>query len=119
VRPAVTVSGRRPDNASPDVDLQLFRIAQEAVNNALRHGHATAIDITTAYEGERVSLTVKDNGTGFTPHAAALWRHEGEHFGIVTMRERAEKAGGELRIESAPGEGTTVQAVAKVNSEWQ
>jgi signal transduction histidine kinase len=119
VRPNVIVNGRRPDQASPDVDMQLFRIAQEAVSNALRHGRATSIDIVINYEGEQVALTVKDNGAGFTPHAEATWRHEGEHFGLVTMRERAEKAGGELRIESAPGEGTTVHTVAKVNSEWQ
>ena len=119
VRPNVIVAGRRPEQASPDVDMQLFRIAQEAVNNALRHGRATSIDIVIGYEGEQVSLTVKDNGAGFTPHAEATWRHEGEHFGLVTMRERAEKAGGKLRIESAPGEGTTVHTVAKVNSEWQ
>jgi signal transduction histidine kinase len=119
VRPAVIVVGRRPDRAWPEVDMQLFRIAQEAVTNALRHGHATQVDIIISYEGEQVSLTIKDNGAGFTPDAEATWRREGEHFGLVTMRERAEKAGGELRIESAPGEGTTVQTVAKVNSEWQ
>jgi signal transduction histidine kinase/ligand-binding sensor domain-containing protein len=119
VRPNVVVLGRRPDRASPEVDMQLYRIAQEAVNNALRHGRATSIDIVLGYEAEQVSLTVKDNGAGFTPRAEATWRHEGEHFGLVTMRERAEKAGGELHVESAPGEGTTVRTVARVNSEWQ
>ncbi|HET9270590.1 MAG TPA: ATP-binding protein, partial [Vicinamibacterales bacterium] len=118
VRPAVTVTGRRPDNASPDVDLQLFRIAQEAVTNAVRHGHPTRIDISVSYDERQVSLTVSDNGCGFDTHAQKGIARDNEHFGLLTMRERAEHVGGGLRVESVPGTGTTVHAVAGLTNEW-
>jgi signal transduction histidine kinase len=118
VRPALTIAGRRPAHASPDIDMQLFRIAQEAVNNAIRHGRATGIDVTVAYDVDCVALTVRDDGCGFTPGEEAAWRQAGEHFGLVTMRERAERLGGQLRIVSAPGQGTTVQTEVKVTREW-
>ena len=118
VRPTVTVVGRRPDNASPDVDLQLFRIAQEAVTNAVRHGQPTRIDIHVSYGDRQVTLTVSDNGCGFDTHAQKGVARDNEHFGLLTMRERAEHVGGGLRIESVPGTGTTVHAVAGLTNEW-
>jgi signal transduction histidine kinase/ligand-binding sensor domain-containing protein len=118
VRPTVTVEGRRPEKASPDVDLQLFRIAQEAVTNAIRHGHATHIIVTVSYDEGQVSLTIADNGCGFNVDAPTGSDPDNEHFGLVTMRERAEQVGGGLRIESAPGVGTTVHAVAGLTHEW-
>jgi len=118
VRPTVIVTGRRPDNSSPDVDLQLFRIAQEAVTNAVRHGQPTRIDINVAYEERQVALTVADNGCGFDTHAQKDVARDNEHFGLVTMRERAEHVGGALRVDSMPGTGTTVHAVAGLTSEW-
>jgi signal transduction histidine kinase/ligand-binding sensor domain-containing protein len=119
VRPDVAVVGRRPGDASPDVDLQLFRIAQEAVTNAIHHGRATRVDINVAYDERQVALTIADDGCGFDTHAQANGRGDNEHFGLVIMRERAERVGGGLRIESAPGTGTTVHAVARLTNEWQ
>jgi signal transduction histidine kinase/ligand-binding sensor domain-containing protein len=119
VRPRVAVVGRRPDKASADVDLQLFRIAQEAVTNAVRHGHPTCIDISVSYDDSQVSLTIADDGCGFDAHAQTRARHHNGHFGLVTMRERAEQVGGGLRIESLPGTGTTVHAVARLTNEWR
>jgi signal transduction histidine kinase len=100
------------------VDLQLFRIAQEAVTNAIRHGHPTRIDIRVSYDERQVTLTVADDGCGFDAEAHTTARADHEHFGLVTMRERAEHVGGGLRIESAPGTGTTVYAVAGLRNEW-
>jgi signal transduction histidine kinase/ligand-binding sensor domain-containing protein len=117
-RPTVAVVGRRPDNASPDVDLQLFRIAQEAVTNAIHHGRPTRIDIKVSYEDRQVALTVADDGCGFDPRTQPDISRDNEHFGLVTMRERAEHVGGGLRIESVPGTGTTVYAVAGLTNEW-
>ena len=118
VRPPVAVVGRRPDNASPDVDLQLFRIAQEAVANAIRHGHPTRIAINVSYDERQVALTIVDDGCGFDAGAQTVATRDNEHFGLVTMRERAEHVGGGLRIESVPGTGTTVHAVAGLTNEW-
>jgi signal transduction histidine kinase/ligand-binding sensor domain-containing protein len=118
VRPTVAVVGRRPVNASPDVDLQLFRIAQEAVTNAVCHGRPTRIDIRVSYDDSEVALTIADDGCGFDAHAHTSARHDNGHFGLLTMRERAEHVGGSLRIESVPGAGTTVHAVARATNEW-
>jgi signal transduction histidine kinase len=118
VRPTVAVVGRRPGNASPDVDLQLFRIAQEAATNAIRHGRPTRIDISVSYDDSRVSLTIADDGCGFDAHAQTNATHDNEHFGLVTMRERAERVGGGLHIESVPGTGTRVHAVARLTNPW-
>jgi signal transduction histidine kinase len=118
VRPTVTIAGRRPPNASPDVDLQLFRIAQEAVNNAVHHGGATHIDVCVSYDERQVALTIADDGCGFDADTPKSLPRDHEHFGLVTMRERAEHVGGELRIDSKPRTGTTVHAVAKVTNEW-
>jgi signal transduction histidine kinase/sugar lactone lactonase YvrE len=113
----LVVSGRRPDDASGEVDMQLFRIAQEAVNNAIRHGQATRIRIGIVYENNRVALTVQDNGCGFSPETEAdPARLPGEHFGLLSMRERAERIHGQLRIESSPGRGTTIETMAPVKA---
>ena len=113
----VAVTGRRPDNSSPDVDLQLFRIAQEAVTNAVRHAHPTRIDISVSYDDRQVALTVADDGCGFDPNTQHSVSKNNEHFGLLTMRERAEHVGGRLRIESVPGMGTTVYAFAGLTNE--
>ena len=119
VRPTVAVSGRRPDQTPPDVDLQLFRIAQEAVTNAIRHGRANCIEISVAFDESQVTLTITDNGGGFDAQAQPNESQDNEHFGLVTMRERAERVGGRLHIESAPGQGTTVRTVARLTNEWR
>jgi signal transduction histidine kinase len=118
VRPTVVVTGKRPEVRALEVEPQLYQIAREAVSNAVRHGQATRIDIAVAYNGSHVSMTVKDNGCGFEPNRASTAQADEPHFGLETMRERAEKFGGSLRIESTPGEGTTVHAVARMASRW-
>jgi signal transduction histidine kinase len=64
-------------------------------------------------------LTIADDGCGFDAHAPAKAPHDNEHFGLLTMSERVERVGGGLRIESVPGTGTTVHAVARLTSECQ
>jgi signal transduction histidine kinase len=88
------------------VEDDLFRIGREAVTNALKHARPTRLEVRLAYEAERVTLTVTDDGAGFAPEAVPA-----EHFGLLGMRERAARIGATLEVRSAPGEGTTVQVV--------
>src|SRR5439155_948310 len=82
------------------------RIAQEALNNVAKHAGARQVRIELAGEAEEVVMRVADDGAGFDPAAAA----RGKRWGMKTMRERAEAAGGRLEVDSAPGDGTTVRA---------
>jgi signal transduction histidine kinase/ligand-binding sensor domain-containing protein len=117
VHVAISVTGRRPPHCSSDVDLQLFRIGQEAITNAIRHGHATEVRIVVSYEKDRVRLSVCDNGCGFTPDAPQPARETGEHLGLLTMRERAARISGRLEIVSSPGSGTTVETLIPMPAE--
>jgi signal transduction histidine kinase len=84
----------------------LLRVAQEALHNALRHSGATQVDVTLERRGRGAVLRVSDDGRGFDPQAV---RAAGRHLGLVSMRDRASGAGGSLTVESAPGQGTTVE----------
>lgn len=94
-----------------DADMQLLRIGQEAMTNACKHAAASVIRITLRYEPDRVTVTVSDNGRGFTPAEYDPPPASGEHLGLLTMRERAARVRGRVSITSRPGEGTTVEAV--------
>jgi signal transduction histidine kinase len=87
------------------VEEALYRITQEALNNALKHAAATLVVVHIRATGQRVELEVTDNGTGFEPEAVA----DKGGMGLVSIRERAERLGGLLTILSAPGEGTRVK----------
>jgi signal transduction histidine kinase len=84
----------------------LFRTAQEALNNVLRHAGVKEAAVELSFGEEEVSLRVRDSGLGFAPGAAS----GGESFGLINMRERVEALGGTFRLASAPGAGTTVEA---------
>jgi signal transduction histidine kinase len=111
-----TASGR-PRPCSADADIQLFRIGQEAVNNAIRHGRATQIDIALAYEQDRVILKVADDGCGFTPDEHDPAPAVGEHLGLLNMKERAARVRGRLSIFSTPGRGTTIETAIPITAE--
>jgi PAS domain S-box-containing protein len=83
----------------------LYRIAQEAMQNAVKHARPSRLEVRLAREPEGLSLAVRDDGIGFDPSAA----YPG-HLGLRSMRERAERLGGTLEILSAPGRGTQVRA---------
>jgi len=92
------------------VEDELFRIAQEALRNAVAHAQATLVRIRLCYDVDTVTLTVSDDGQGFDPGASHP--EERGHFGLAGLHERAEKIGATLQIRSAPGTGTTVEVVA-------
>jgi len=98
--------------ARPDVNLGLFRIAQEAVLNARKHSEARELEIALARDAGRIVLTVRDDGCGFDARAPARGR-----LGLLGMRERAEACGGALELDSAPGKGTRVRAVVPAGAE--
>lgn len=89
---------------SPDVEEGLYRIAQEALNNALRHAHARSVSVSLHLNNQTVALEVADDGIGFDPPAA----QEQGGFGLRGMEERAARLGGTLRVESRPGEGSKI-----------
>ena len=89
----------------PQMEEALYRIALEALNNALKHAAATAITVRIDTGTDQVQLEVTDNGRGFDPHQVA---GKGG-IGLATMRERAERLGGRLEIETAPGAGTRIR----------
>jgi len=88
----------------------LFRITQEAVVNAAKHGGATNVEITLSITGGRLELEVRDDGCGFDASDPFASRDPG-HIGLAAVRERAELLGGSLRIESSP-QGTTLAVSA-------
>ena len=92
-------------NLPAAVEEALYRIAQEALNNALKHATATDVEVLIRADEAQVLLEVTDNGCGFDPEAA---RNAGG-MGLISMHQRAELVGGVLSIHSAPGEGTRVQ----------
>jgi len=88
------------------VEDALYRIAQEALNNALKHAAATVVTVQLHINSEQVTLEVADNGRGFDPDTT----NDMGGMGLASMRERVERQGGSLTILSAPGEGTKVTA---------
>jgi signal transduction histidine kinase len=89
---------------------ELYRIAQEALNNALKHASHTAVTVRICADEKAVVLEVLDDGCGFDLGSIST---EGG-MGLVSLRERTEKLGGELHIRSAPGEGTSVRVSLEV-----
>lgn len=90
---------------SVDLELALFRIVQEALNNAIKHADAGRIEVTLEMKPDSVRATVSDTGVGFEPEGVGV---RTKHLGLTTMEERAAEIDGTLRIESVPARGTQV-----------
>lgn len=89
---------------SSEQALNLFRIVQEAVGNAMRHAHASTIGVTISTDNTNtLQVTIADDGLGFDVHA----EHPG-HYGLLNMRLRAERLGNALEVDSQIGQGTTL-----------
>ena len=102
----VVVEGKpRPINAL--VSTEIRRIAGEALFNIARHARATSVDATITFGEQQLELQIRDDGVGIDEGVLALGHKQG-HFGLIGMRERAERTGGTLSIDSRPGNGTDV-----------
>ena len=94
---------------APDIETACFRIVQEALTNIARHAQATRVTITLRQENEALLLCVQDDGRGFDVAAMRKRAMLGGSVGVLGMQERAGLIGGQLVIESAPGQGSLVQ----------
>lgn len=89
-----------------EAETQLVRIVGEALHNVWRHARARQVEVRVGTEGAMARVTVQDDGVGFDPQAGPPAGRR--HYGLETMRERAESAGGSLQIVGSPGQGTQV-----------
>src|ERR1700722_5053006 len=107
----VEVSGT-PMRLPGSIEMNLLRIGQEAVANAVKHGRAQHVSIELRYAPASVCLTVSDDGEGFVAAQASPTGH----FGLLDMRERAQSMGSNLRVESEPGCGARIAVEVPVHS---
>jgi signal transduction histidine kinase len=99
-----------PRRLAPEHEIALYRIAQEALNNARRHSGASQVWLSVQFGDKQITVSVRDNGKGFSPphHSAELGESSTKHFGIMGMHERAALIGAHLQVQAEPGAGTTV-----------
>jgi signal transduction histidine kinase len=93
-----------------DVEITLFRVTQEALNNVQKHAQTTEVRIALTQQGRKVRLEIRDEGRGFEPSVVFAEQGPVERVGLSSMRERVALLGGELEIRSKPGAGTSVVA---------
>jgi PAS domain S-box-containing protein len=96
------LEGEWPENLPTAVEETLYRLSEEALNNALKHAAATAVTVSLRQSNNQLQLEIRDNGRGFDPAAIQ------PGLGLTHLRERAAHLGGKLEINSTPGEGTAV-----------
>lgn len=95
---------------SGQVETACFRVCQEALTNIIKHAGAQHVWVRIELSGKKLQLRVRDDGSGFDPESGKRRALAGESFGLLGMQERATLAGGQLQINSAPGQGTEVRA---------
>lgn len=98
------MNGRLPSQ----LEVAIFRIVQEALTNVAKHAHATHAQVSIDVNGDVISISVEDDGSGFTADDSKL--RNPKFRGLVTMRQRVEMFGGQLNIDTAPGKGTRIAA---------
>ncbi len=104
-------SGAFEGRVAPEAALALFRVLQETLSNAVKHAKATHVEVKLRFAPEHVHLSVKDDGQGFDPSLA-----KPGHYGLLNMRERAGKVGGDVVIDAKPGAGAQITFTVPVPS---
>jgi signal transduction histidine kinase len=97
-------AGREVERHTPEIEVAIYRFVQEALTNTGKHAGDANVHVSILENEQALTIRVHDDGPGFAPDA----RHEG--FGLIGIRERVALTGGTLRVESAPGAGTTLEA---------
>jgi signal transduction histidine kinase len=105
----IEVAGDTVPDLTPEIEITAFRVAQEAVTNAIRHAKARRIEVSVEPVNGTLAIRVHDDGKGFDVQGTVEGPATGKSIGLLGMQERAKLLGGDLRITSAPGRGTTVQ----------
>ena len=105
----ITLEAGKLEEVSDEVSLCMFRVVQEALNNAIRHGAAKKITVSLVQSDRTLRLKISDSGIGFNPAEASAG------LGLISMRERLHMVGGSLKVTSSPNHGTSVEAVV----EWK
>jgi signal transduction histidine kinase len=103
----------RPTPLLTDLEVTLYRVAQEALTNVAKHARASRVGVTVSYMEDVVLLDVRDDGVGFVPGSptpSAGHARSGTGFGLKAVEQRLRRVGGQLAIESAPGSGTAISA---------
>jgi signal transduction histidine kinase len=102
----------RPTPLLAELEITLFRVAQEALTNVAKHARASKAGVTVSYMDDVVLLDVRDDGLGFTPGSTPTGDRSdaGYGFGLKAMEQRLRRVGGKLEIESTPGVGTAISA---------
>jgi signal transduction histidine kinase len=96
-----------PCRLSPEVETNLYRLTQEALHNIAKHAAAQHVSVLLERRADQAVLIIEDDGRGFLPDHISTPPARGG-LGLVSMRERATLVGGEFRLESAPGQGTSI-----------
>jgi signal transduction histidine kinase len=97
-----------PEKLDPEIQTTCFRIAQEAITNALRHAHAMHVDVDLRRDDRNLRLVVHDNGIGFNVESAQA---QALGLGLIGIKERAALVGGRAKIISSPNKGTTIEVL--------
>jgi two-component system sensor histidine kinase UhpB len=113
---AVTVHGAMEQRLPDHVETAAFRIVQEAVRNAIRHGRATHVSVSIALDADGLAVNVSDDGIGFNQVATPTSDSHPGGTGLLNMRERAELLGGIFELRSSIGAGTSIRACLPVPS---
>lgn len=106
--PVTVELDRLPAHAPLPLKITAYRLIQEALSNTARHAPDCAVIVRAAADDGELIIEVSDNGPGFDPAAVSV--DEGDHLGLIGMRERAESLGGRFEVDSAPGRGTCLRA---------
>jgi len=108
--------GAAEEEIPANLKVNIFRIAQEALNNIAKHSKAEWVDISLSNDGNGIELVISDDGVGMNLDQI-LQTSTARSLGLTSMRERAELTGGSFSIESTPGERTTIRAYWPIEAE--